>query len=277
MAARGAKACQRLHVDALRPVRLQQVEAAAALDLDALVVRHVDGDVRPVRLRNVDVAGRPEDLGRVEVDEQRAAAALAGSVEADHAVDVLRRSGDQSQAGGVAEEVDEAALDVGLSWEGLVGVEPPQRRALHEHDVDVSWRMRQEPFEERGLAPVPTDVAGVEKPCAAGLDLQRVGVVGGVVDEMRRDPEGTEGERLPADELDRRGRDVGVRDEGRGGLQDAVRGGAERDRQRGAGKVREAPVVDVAVGEHQGEEIAATVELRDRGMTRSVVGIAVER
>lgn len=86
---RGGELGKLLREDPLRLVRVEQVEAAGLLDADALVVRHVHRHVRPVRLRDVGVLRRAQDLGGVEVDDQGAPGALAGTVERDHAVDVL--------------------------------------------------------------------------------------------------------------------------------------------------------------------------------------------
>ena len=61
--------------DAGPRVPRQHVEHPGPLDLPALQLGHVERDVRPVGLREIEVAGRLEDCRRVEVEHHAPTAA----------------------------------------------------------------------------------------------------------------------------------------------------------------------------------------------------------
>lgn len=138
---------QILHEDAVGLVRFEEVEALGLLDAHTLVLRHIDGDVRPVRLRYVGVAGRAQHLGGIEVDDQSAARPLAGAVKAHHPVDVLRGCRHQRHAGCCSEDVDELRLDLGFSRKFVVGVQPSQRGTFHQQQIDVAGWVCDQLFE----------------------------------------------------------------------------------------------------------------------------------
>ena len=93
--------------DAVGLVGFEEVEALGLLDAHTLVMRHINGHVWPVRLRNVGIAGRTEHFGGIQINNQSAARPLAGPVQAHHPVDVLGGCGHQRHAGYRLEQVNE--------------------------------------------------------------------------------------------------------------------------------------------------------------------------
>jgi DNA-binding XRE family transcriptional regulator len=107
---------------------------------------------------------------------------------------------------------------------------------------------------------VTANIARVEQTLAASVDLQCIGVVGGMIHQIRRYAKGAEDQRKAVAEIDRLRGNVGPGNERRGGFQDTVRSRPKRDRQLGARKMRQAPMVDVTVRQNQSAQVAGVVE-----------------
>ena len=76
--------------------------------------------------------------------------------------------------------LNEIPFEIVLGGESLLGAGAPDGRSLHQQYVDVGGRVCRQRLEQACLAPVSTEVAGVEHPLAVGLDQQRIGVEGAV-------------------------------------------------------------------------------------------------
>ena len=72
------------------------------------------------------------------------------------------------------ERLDELAFEVRLGGEALTGPRTPDRRSLHQEDIEIPRRAVDHGLEQRLLAPMGPKVARVEDPFAVGLDEQGV-------------------------------------------------------------------------------------------------------
>jgi hypothetical protein len=130
------------------------------------------------------------DRRSVEVHDKSSPGALGCPVHGDQSVQVLRRACDDHGAGGVTGKLDEPFLELGFGLVvGLVlAAVGPDVGALHEQNVDCFRRVGEQAVEECGLAPVGTEVSGVEEAAAIGVDGDRVGVERRVVVQPGGDP-----------------------------------------------------------------------------------------
>ena len=76
-----------------------------------------------------------------------------------------------------------------------------QHRAFEEEEIDVANRALYEIVEELSLSAMRAKIATVEQALAFRFDKESVGIGSGVIDEIRRDGELTNGKRLPGLEV----------------------------------------------------------------------------
>src|SRR5205807_9771731 len=119
---------------------LQQIKALALRNLPALVLRDVNREIWPSRRWEVRVVGRLQDLHRIEIEQERAAGALARSIDAHDAIYVLGRRHDRNEAVW-PESVDEQIFDCLFSWKIPVLVQTAEARAFHQHGGYASGRI----------------------------------------------------------------------------------------------------------------------------------------
>jgi hypothetical protein len=135
---------------------------------------------------------------------------LGCPVDRHYAIDILRRAGDKHHAWCGLEAFNENALQLFLGWKALVLGEASQARPLHQHDIDGLRRIFHHSFEQLAFSAMSAQIAGIEQPPAARLDLQSVGIKSGMIDEMRCNGERTNLQRLTAFESKRGKSRVGM-------------------------------------------------------------------
>ena len=150
--------------------------------------------------------------------------------------------------------LDELAFEVRLGGEALAGPRPPDRRSLHQEDVEVPRRAIDHSLEQRLLAPMGPKIARVEDPPAVGFDQQGVGVEGAVIDEIGRDAERPDLHRRPVGDEARVGEGVTARHIGARGRHDVVSRLADPDRDLWADISGEAVVVLMGMRDHHAEQ-----------------------
>jgi len=195
-----------------------------------------------------------------------------GAVDGDEAVDVLRGAEDDHGPWGVAEGGHEVMFDARFGDHRFVGV-LAQVGAFEQKRVDVVWRVGEQTLKGVRLAAVAAQVPGVQQTPSAGLDEQGVGVVAGVVGQVRRDGERADRERLAVAQVAAFMQvDAGTPEQG--GAQNVGGGLADEDRHDGWQLGDQAPVILVAVGDQNAEwQVTEAIE-PDGRRQRDVLGAA---
>ena len=93
---------------------------------------------------------------------------------------------------GTPEDIQQLAFDLGFRRELPVGIKPPQRRSFHQKHVDIAGRIGDKPLKQCAFTAMRPEIPGIEEALSACLDLQRVGVIGGMIHQMRRHGEWAE-------------------------------------------------------------------------------------
>jgi len=123
------------------------------------------------------------------------------------------------------------------------------------------------------------EIAAVEQALAVGFDQQRVGIVSGVIDQIRCDGERAERGGLAGLPVDQRAAfQLRAFEPIGGAIQDALPGKADADGQARVNSVHEADVILMRMGNQHGEQVvAAFAQAGDfRHEAVEIVGIGVQ-
>ena len=132
----------------------------------------------------------------------------------------------------------------------------------------------QHAFEQLAFATMRAQVAGIKKPPAAGFDFQSVGIESGMIDEMRRDREWADLQRLFAFEIFRGFKRKSNRHKIGRRAHDAFGRFAHHDGNVVANRRNEPPVIAMSVGQddckQRGIMLAEAGNFRNEGRVRFV-------